>query len=140
MIIIKENINNVDEFNLLYDSVGWGHYSKEISEIALCNTFYSVSVYDESDIIGYGRIIGDSICFLYIQDIMVLPQYQNKKIGTKIMNKLLEKINEIKKVNPSLRVYLGASKDKEFFYKKFGFITRDEAGLGEGMILRKLGE
>lgn len=29
MIRIKENINNVDEFNLLYDSVGWGAYDKK---------------------------------------------------------------------------------------------------------------
>ena len=29
MIRIKENVNNVDEFNLLYDSVGWGAYEKK---------------------------------------------------------------------------------------------------------------
>ena len=45
-LIIKENVNNVDEFNNLYDAVGWEHYDKEISEIALKNTMYSVSVYD----------------------------------------------------------------------------------------------
>ena len=52
------------------------------------------------------------------------------------MNKLLEKIEEIKKENPSLTVYLGASKNKEDFYKKFGFIERTDAGLGAGMILK----
>lgn len=31
MIRIKENIKNVEEFNKLYDSVGWGAYNKEIS-------------------------------------------------------------------------------------------------------------
>lgn len=35
MIKIKENINNIDEFNLLYDLVGWGAYDKEISKKAL---------------------------------------------------------------------------------------------------------
>ena len=45
-LIIKENVNNVDEYNYLYDAVGWEHYDKEISEIALKNTMYSVSVYD----------------------------------------------------------------------------------------------
>lgn len=51
------------------------------------------------------------------------------------MNKLLEKVNQIKLENPYVRVYLGASKGKEEFYKKFGFITREEANLGKGMIL-----
>lgn len=135
MITIKENNKNIKEFNLLYDAVGWGSYEDKISKIALDNTFYSISIYDDNEIIGYGRIIGDTICFLYIQDIMVLPKYQNKKIGTMIMNKLLDKINEVKEINPDVLVYLGASKDKEGFYEKFGFIKRIDAGLGYGMIL-----
>ena len=69
-------------------------------------------------------------------DIMVKPEYQNQKIGTMIMNKLLEKVEEIKKENPYLRVYTGASKDREGFYKKFGFVERKDAGLGSGMILK----
>ncbi len=136
MIEIKENVNNVEEFNKLYDAVGWGAYEYDISKKALDNTYYSVSVYDDSNIIGYGRLIGDTICFMYIHDVMVIPEYQNKKIGTMIMTKLLEKIEEIKKENKDVRVYLGASKNKEGFYEKFGFETRKDADLGEGMILK----
>ncbi len=135
-LTIKENINNVEEFNLLYDAVGWGAYDNEISQKALSNNTYSVSVYDEDKIIGYGRIIGDGIVFLYIHDVMVLPEYQGKGIGTLIMKKLLEYIEILKEKNPYLRTYLGASKGKEEFYKKFGFITRNEYGVGEGMILK----
>lgn len=51
------------------------------------------------------------------------------------MHKLLDKIMEIKKENSDLRVYLGASKNKEKFYEKFGFIKRIDADLGYGMIL-----
>ena len=87
MINIKENNKNVEEYNHLYDAVGWGSYDIEISQKALDNTFYSISIYDDEKIIGYGRIIGDSNCFLYVHDIMVLPEYQSKKIGTMIMNK-----------------------------------------------------
>lgn len=135
MISIKENTNNVEEFNYLYDAVEWGSYDKYISEKALTNTIYSVSVYDDDKIIGFGRLIGDGICFLYIHDVMVIPKYQNRKIGSQIMYKLLEKINHIKLENPNVRVYLGASKGKEKFYEKFGFITRENANLGSGMIL-----
>ena len=102
---------------------------------ALSNTLYSVTLYDEDKLIGFGRIIGDKTMFLYIQDVMVIPSYQGKKIGTKIMNKLLEKVMEYKKVNPGIRTYLGASLGKEDFYKRFGFTTRKDASLGEGMVL-----
>ena len=50
MISIKENIKNVEEFNLLYDAVGWGAYDEKITQKALNNTFYSVSVYDDKEI------------------------------------------------------------------------------------------
>ena len=136
MINIKENNNNIEEFNYLYDAVGWGAYDKDITKRALDNTFYSVSVYDDDKIIGYGRLIGDTICFIHIHDVMVVPEYQCKKIGTMIMNKLLEKIKELKHQNPDLLVYLGASKNKEGFYEKFGFVTRTDADLGAGMILK----
>lgn len=99
------------------------------------NTYYSVSIYDDKKIIGYGRLIGDTICFMYIHDVMVIPEYQSRKIGTMIMNKLLEKIKELKIDNPDLRVYLGASKNREEFYEKFGFVKRIDANLGYGMIL-----
>lgn len=131
---ILENIDNVDEYNYLYDIVGWGSYEKEISKKALSHNIYSVSVYENDNIIGYGRIIGDGIVFLYIHDIMVKPEYQGQGIGKTIMNKLLDKIHELQKENPDLRVYLGASLGKEDFYRKCGFITRKEAKLGAGMI------
>lgn len=135
MIRYIEHIPSAEEFNYLTNSVGWGTREKNVIEEALSNTLYSLCVYDNNKLIGYGRIIGDKTIFLYIQDIMVIPEYQNKHIGTGIMEKLLTKINEYKKINPNIRTYLGASKGKESFYKKFGFISRPNEELGSGMIL-----
>lgn len=135
MIKYVEKIPSAEEFNYLTDSVGWGIRKNAIIEEALKNTLYSLCVYDNYKLIGYGRIIGDKTIFLYIQDIMVLPKYQSQKIGTKIMNMIIDRINEFKKVNPNIRTYLGASKNKENFYKKFGFKSRNDANLGDGMVL-----
>lgn len=130
-----EKTPTATEFNMLTKLVGWGTRENNIVEEALKNTLYSLCVYDVDKLIGYGRIIGDKTIFLYIQDIMVIPEYQGKKIGTGIMNKLIEKINEYKKINPEIRTYLGASKGKEHFYEKFGFVSRPNEELGAGMIL-----
>lgn len=124
-----------DDFNMLTESVGWGKRENNIVKEALRNTLYSLCVYDKNRLIGYGRIIGDKTIFLYIQDIMVIPKYQGKQIGTGIMYKLLEQVDRYKKVNPNIRTYLGASKGKESFYEKFGFISRPNDKLGADMIL-----
>jgi len=135
MIEYKIKIPTVDEFNYLSEKVGWGKRNNNIVKEALKNTLVAVCAYDEDRIIGGARIIGDKTIFLYVQDVMVIPEYQSQKIGTEIMNKIIQKINEYKNINPDIRVYLGASKNKEGFYKKFGFITRKEADIGEGMVL-----
>lgn len=137
MIEYKEKVPTSIEYNYVTNAVGWGTREDNIVEIALNNSLYSICAYENNNIIGYGRIIGDKTIFLYIQDIMVIPEYQHKKVGTTIMKKILEKINEFKKINPNIRIYLGAAQGKEEFYKKFGFITRHEANLGEGMILKE---
>ena len=84
-----ERIPTPEEFNDLTDSVDWGKRDEKIVEEALNNTLYSLCVYDVDKLIGYGRIIGDKTIFLYIQDVMVKPEYQGKKIGTEIMKNLL---------------------------------------------------
>lgn len=124
-----------DEFNNLTEAVNRGRWDNNIVKEALNNTLYSLCVYDGDKLIGYGRIIGDKTIFLYIQDVMVIPEYQCKQIGTGIMKELLKQIEEYKKINPDIRTYLGASKGKESFYEKFGFISRPNEELGAGMIL-----
>lgn len=135
MIKYVETTPTADEFNTLTDSVGWGRADKIIVEKALKNTIYSICVYNDNSLVGFGRLIGDMTMFLYVQDVMVSPQYQGQKIGTHIMEHLITKVNEFKKYSPDIRTYLGASKGKDLFYKKFGFVTREEAGLGAGMVL-----
>ena len=53
------------------------------------------------------------------------------------MRELLKQVDVYKEVNPFIRTYLGASKGKEAFYEKFGFISRPNESLGAGMILYK---
>lgn len=129
-------IPEAKEYNRLTDSVGWGTRDEEIVQEALENTLYSLCVYDDDKLIGYGRIIGDKTIFLYIQDVIVIPEYQGKKIGIGIMKELLKKVEEYKKINPNIRTYLGASKGKEGFYEKLGFVSRPNEELGAGMILK----
>ena len=89
MIQYIEITPTADEFNILTDSVGWGCDDRKIVEKALKNTVYSICAYDDNKIIGFGRLIGDTAMFLYVQDVMVLPEYQGKQIGTNIMKYLI---------------------------------------------------
>lgn len=130
-----EKTPTVDEFNNLAEAVGWGRRDNNIIEEAMKHTLFSLCVYDNNKLIGYGRILGDKTIFLHIHSVMVLPEYQGKKIGTKIMQELLKQVDEYKKINQNIRTYLGAAKGKEGFYEKFGFKVRPNDVVGAGMIL-----
>ncbi|MEM1220880.1 MAG: GNAT family N-acetyltransferase [Bacteroidota bacterium] len=65
--------------------------------------------------VGFGRAISDGQYQSVIYDIVVLPEYQGKGIGTSITQKLLEEQPD------SSTVLLYAVPGKEGFYRKLGF-------------------
>lgn len=136
MIELIEKIPTVEEYNELNNSVGWGERNPEIVEEALKNSIYYICAYEENKLIGFARMIGDKTIFLYIQDVMVNPEYQKKGIGTKIIKNILNKVEDFRKINPNIKVYLCASKNRESFYEQFGFVSRPNDELGAGMILK----
>ena len=68
-----------------------------------------------------GRLIGDGAMYWYLQEIIVLPQFQGKGVGTMIVNHLIDyaKANSI---SGEFTTIGGVSaKGKEPFYEKMGF-------------------
>lgn len=137
MIELIEKVPNAEEYNNLTNVVYWGKRDKEIVEEALKNSIYCICAYEENELVGFGRIIGDKTIFLYIQDVMVNPEYQKRGIGTKIIKNILNKVEDFRKINPNIKVYLCASKNRESFYERFGFVSRPNDEMGAGMILKK---
>ncbi len=137
MIRFVEEKPTVHQYNFLTQQVGWGVENENIVAEALNNTIYSICAFNDDQIVGYARLIGDKTLFLYIQDVMVIPEFQGIKIGSKLIEFILLEVERLKSKSPNIRTYLGASKGKENFYKKFGFVSRSEADLGDGMILMK---
>ena len=77
------------------------------------------------------RVIGDGIMVFYIQDVIVLPQYQRQGIGSIMMNKIMQYI-KANSVNNTIIGLMSAS-GKEEFYEKYGFIKRPNEKMGCGM-------
>lgn len=83
-------------------------------EIAFRNSEVRCFVYDGQKLVGAGRAISDGALRAAIYDLVVLPEYQGRGIGTKIMRYLLDRAEaEI--------VMLFANPGKEPFYDRFGF-------------------
>lgn len=117
---IKENQLNYETYYTLRESVGWNNWSKEQAEKVLENSYYSIVIFYNDNAIGMGRVVGDGIYFTIV-DIVVRPEYQCRKIGTTIMNSILEYIEKNMCEGSRVSVQLLAEVGKEQFYIKQGF-------------------
>lgn len=124
-LIIKHNELSADEFIHLWESV-WGQGpTLEQTKLAMDNTLFRVSVFDGGKIIGMARVIGDMGLCYYIKDVIVLPEYQGRGVGRKLIEELLKYVDEHGVPDTQIFVELCAMPDKIPFYEKFGFSANE---------------
>ena len=137
-IVIMANKITIDEYLSIRTTVNWKHLSKEQAELALTNSLITVGAYESTvnnkRLVGMGRVVGDGAVICYVQDLIVLPEYQSKGIGSRILETLTEYVESIKKPDTEMMFCLMCAKGREKFYKKHGFIERPTENLGPGMI------
>lgn len=118
---IKYNELTAEEFIILWETV-WGEDpSLEQTQLAMKNTIFRISVWDNDKIVAMSRMIGDMGLNYYIKDVVVRPEYQHKGIGKMMINELLKFINDNGVSGTEIFVELCAMPDKIPFYEKFGF-------------------
>lgn len=103
----------------LRQSVGWNRMEQELGNPKL-KDFLTISCYSNSELIGYVEVVSNCVSDAYIQDLMVRPDYQNKGIGTELMNKAISYIKE--KGIYMISVIYG-EEELRSFYERFGFYT-----------------
>ena len=124
-LTVKYNELTAEEFILLWETV-WGKGpSLEQTELAMKNTLFRVSVYENDKIVAMARMIGDMGLNYYIKDVVVRPEYQKKGIGKMVINELMKFINDNGVSGTEIFVELCAMPDKIPFYEKFGFSANE---------------
>ena len=109
--------NNIDwnELSNLYKIAPLGDKKPSDLKTVFDNSMFKCFIYDDNKLIGVGRALADGIDCSYICDVAIHPDYQNKGIGKKVVNKLIDFSKDHNKI--ILYSYPG----KEQFYAKLGF-------------------
>jgi len=103
----------------LYDSVGWVNYTAnpEMLRNAYENSLYILGAYDNDELIGIIRVVGDGYSIIYIQDIIVRPDFQRMGIGSKLLKEVLSAYSHVYQ-----RMLLTERDEKTMkFYESVGF-------------------
>ncbi|AMK12948.1 GNAT family N-acetyltransferase [Pseudodesulfovibrio indicus] len=78
------------------------------------NSDLNCFAWDGDALVGIARALSDGLVQSVIYDLCMLPEYQGKGLGTRMMQGMMERLN-------TANVVLWAVPGKEGFYARFGF-------------------
>lgn len=111
----------------LYEQVGWTAYTSDkiVLEQAFKNSTYVITAWKEENLVGLLRAVGDGFTIMYVQDILVLPNFRRKNIGRQLLNQFLDKYSTIRQV-----VLMTDDKSELIaFYENCGFTKTNQLHL-----------
>jgi ribosomal protein S18 acetylase RimI-like enzyme len=108
----------------LYNSVQWTMYTKIEEELirAILNSHLVLGCFVEDRLVGLLRTISDDSSIVYIQDILVLPDFQRKSIGRKLVLECLQNYQHVRTI-----LLLTDNRESQLnFYTSLGFSNTKE--------------
>ena len=134
-MLLEENQLDIDTYLKLRKTVNWKTLTREQAEKAIQGSLFTVVAFDDGQPVGMGRIVGDGAVICYIQDLIVIPDYQGSGVGQQIMEYLIDYVKKLKLPDTEIMLDLMCAVGREEFYTKYGFIARPTEKLGPGMIM-----
>lgn len=134
MLIKEYSQIDPDEILSLYSSVGWTAYTDNPDSLlrGIRNSLLTLAAFDKDRLLGLIRCVGDGETIIYVQDILVYPEFQRRGIGSALLRELPGRF-------PSVRQIV-LSTDKEDrtmeFYKSMGFESLDNIGCCGFMLVK----
>jgi catechol 2,3-dioxygenase-like lactoylglutathione lyase family enzyme len=128
-IRLEERLPTVGELGAVTEAVGWNR-TPETLRVALDHSLYGVVALDvrkpeDQRVVGSIRVIGDASRFFYLQDVAVLPEYQNQRVGSAMMELTMAWLKTAAPTGSWIGLFTG----KPGFYERYGFKS------GNGMSL-----
>ena len=120
-IRLVDNVLQAEDFIRLRIEAGFVEIPVEHARKALQNGLLNVSAIYKGELVGMGRLVGDGAMYWYLQEIVILPQFQRKGIGTMIVNHLVDYAKANSTTGKFTTIGGVSAKGKELFYEKMRF-------------------
>lgn len=116
----------VAELLPLYAAVGWTNYTDHPSMLqkAFDNSLLILGAYDGEKLVGLIRTVGDGCSIVFIQDIIVLPEYQRKGIGTRLLREITNRFESAYQIE----LFTDDTEETTAFYRSAGFKKAEDIG------------
>lgn len=128
MIEYRTNLDRIAESHLQGFFVGWRKPLSATQHLEILrNSSHIVLAYDSEldKVVGFINALSDKVNFAFIPMLEVLPPYQRRGIGSKLMELMLQQLTQINCID------LMCDSDMQTWYKQFGMLC------SSGMVIRK---
>ena len=108
-----------DEIQTLYAAVGWTAYTEDLPalERGFQNSLLVLAAYEDGELIGLIRAVGDGATVVFVQDLLVAPQKQRQGVGTALLKAVLDRYSNVRQ----LLLTTDNTPKTIAFYKSLGF-------------------
>ena len=116
----------IDEIRDLYDAVGWSSYTDDMDALinGYENSLKILAAFEDGKLLGVIRAVGDGYTIIFIQDILVLPDYQRKGIGSALLTAMMDLYPNVRQIELTTDI----SPETIGFYSSLGFEEFSELG------------
>ena len=119
MTIRRQEIVKLEDVLHLYQAVGWTNYTHQpqMLERALPHSLAIYLALDGNAVVGLIRLVGDGFSSVFVQDLIVLPNYQRQGIGSLLMKEALKDYKDAYQV----QLVTEETEKNVRFYRSMGF-------------------
>lgn len=117
---------NEKEILSLYASVGWTAYTEhpDVLRNGFEKSMLTMAAYKDEQLMGIIRVVGDGHTIVFVQDILVFPEYQQKGVGTALLQAILDRYSHVRQIE----LATDNTPKTIAFYKSMGFREMSELG------------
>ena len=110
----------------LYASVGWTAYTDDPAALrnGFANSLLTLAAYEEAVLAGLIRVVGDGHTIVFVQDILVRPQFQRRGIGSALLQAVLNRYAGVRQIE----LLTDDTPETAAFYRSMGFRELTELG------------
>jgi ribosomal protein S18 acetylase RimI-like enzyme len=83
-----------------------------------------LAAYQNEELLGIIRVVGDGFTIVFVQDILVFPQKQRQGVGTALLKAVLAKYPDVRQIE----LITDNTPKTVAFYKSLGFYEFSEIG------------
>ena len=99
MITYKEfGLEEFEKIKEIYKKEGWSAYLRDDEALkrAFEGSMYRLGAFEGDELVGFVRCVGDGEHIVLVQDLIVFPEYQKKKIGTTLFKRVWDKYSHVR--------------------------------------------